>query len=212
MFPFEEIANALIVGNAGKVEELTKTAIAQGVELKALIDKAFMPGMDTVSEKFRNNEYYVPQVLFAARAMQTGLDLIKPLLTGQENVYHGKVVVGTSRGDMHDIGKNIVAMMLAGAGFEVIDLGTDISPQRFVQAVKDESPQLIGISSLMTTTMPAMKETIDHLKNAGLRDKVKVIIGGAPVTQDFAMEIGADGYAPDGAKGIDLAKELIGKK
>ena len=212
MFPFEEIANALIVGNSEKVRELTQAAIDQDVDLKTLIDRSFMPGMDTVSEKFRNNEYYVPQVLFAARAMQTGLDLIKPLLTGKDNVYLGKVVIGTSRGDMHDIGKNIVAMMLAGAGFEVVDLGTDISPQRFVQAVLDESPQLIGISSLMTTTMPAMKETIDQLKSAGLRDNVKVIIGGAPVTQEFAQEIGADGYAQDGAKGTDLAKELIKKK
>ena len=211
MFPFEEIANAIIVGNAEKVENLTKTALKQGVAPKAIIDNAFVVGMNTVSEKFRTNEYYVPQVLFAARALQTGLDLIKPLLSSLENAYPGKVVIGTSRGDMHDIGKNIVAMMLAGAGFEIIHLGTDISPQRFVQVVKEQSPQIVGISSLMTTTMPAMKETIECLKNAGVRDQVKVIIGGAPVTQDFAKEIGADAYAPDASKAVDLVKELLKK-
>src|SRR5262249_55577549 len=179
---------------------------------KDLIFRGLIPGMDVVGEKFRRNEYYVPQVLLSARAMYAGLDLLKPLITksnsGAENL--GVIVIGTAQGDLHDIGKNLVAMMLEGAGFKVVNLGRDVAPEKFVAAAEEHSAHIVGISALMTTTMPAMKRTIDALARAGVRDRVKVIIGGAPVSQAFCDEIGADGYAKDSTLAVVKAKQLVG--
>jgi 5-methyltetrahydrofolate--homocysteine methyltransferase len=168
--------------------------------------------MDVVGEKFRRNEYYVPQVLLSARAMYAGLDLLKPLITASASGgdYHGVVVIGTAQGDLHDIGKNLVAMMLEGAGFKVHNLGRDVAPEKFVAGVEEHGATIVGISALMTTTMPAMKRTIDALVKAGLRERVKVMVGGAPVSQAFADEIGADGYAKDSTLAVVRAKQLMG--
>jgi 5-methyltetrahydrofolate--homocysteine methyltransferase len=167
--------------------------------------------MDVVGEKFRRNEYYVPQVLLSARAMYAGLDLLKPLITAAAtSEYLGTVVIGTAQGDLHDIGKNLVAMMLEGAGFRVLNLGRDVAPEAFCKAVEEHGANIVGISALMTTTMPAMKRTIDALVRAGLRDRVKVMVGGAPVTQAFADQIGADGYARDSTLAVLKAKHLVG--
>jgi 5-methyltetrahydrofolate--homocysteine methyltransferase len=179
---------------------------------KELIFKGLIPGMDVVGEKFRRNEYYVPQVLLSARAMYAGLDLLKPLITAAAKAddYFGIVVIGTAQGDLHDIGKNLVAMMLEGAGFKVVNLGRDVAPEKFVAAVEEHGANIVGISALMTTTMPAMKRTIDALTKAGLRERVKVMVGGAPVSQAFADEIGADGYAKDSTLAVVKAKQLVG--
>jgi 5-methyltetrahydrofolate--homocysteine methyltransferase len=179
---------------------------------KELIFKGLIPGMDVVGEKFRRNEYYVPQVLLSARAMYAGLDLLKPLITAaaKGDDYYGVVVIGTAQGDLHDIGKNLVAMMLEGAGFKVVNLGRDVAPEKFVAAVEEHQANIVGISALMTTTMPAMKRTIDALLKAGLRERVKVMVGGAPVSQAFADEIGADGYAKDSTLAVVKAKLLLG--
>ncbi|MGC8890095.1 MAG: corrinoid protein [bacterium] len=209
MVNLHEISEALIVGNAKKVRELVEQALKENISPKEILDNALVPGMNVVGEKFKNNEYYVPEVLIAARAMHAGMDLIKPLLTQTGASYLGKVAIGTVRGDLHDIGKNLVAMMLEGAGFQIIDLGVDVSPERFVEVAKNEEINIVAMSALLTTTMLAMKDTINALKEAGIREKVKVMIGGAPVTQRYADEIGADGYAPDAASAVEKAKELI---
>ncbi|MBI3120657.1 MAG: corrinoid protein, partial [candidate division NC10 bacterium] len=183
-----------------------------GLDPKAIIFKGLIPGMDVVGEKFRRNEYYVPQVLLSARAMYAGLDLLKPLLTQSAvDEYPGTVVIGTAQGDLHDIGKNLVAMMLEGAGFKVFNLGRDVAPEKFVEAVKEKEATIVGISALMTTTMPGMKRTIDALARAGLRDRVKVMVGGAPVNQAFCDDIGGDGYAKDSTAAVVRAKQLMGK-
>ncbi|MCX7795033.1 MAG: corrinoid protein [bacterium] len=210
MVNLQEISEALIVGNAKKVRELVEQALKEGVSPKEILDNALVPGMNVVGEKFKNNEYYVPEVLIAARAMHAGMDLIKPLLTQTGASYVGKVVIGTVRGDLHDIGKNLVAMMLEGAGFQIIDLGVDVPPEKFVEVAKNENANIVAMSALLTTTMLAMRDTINALKEAGIRDKVKVMIGGAPVTQRYADEIGADGYAPDAATAVEKARELLG--
>ena len=209
MVNLHEISEALIVGNAKKVRELVDQALKEGVSPKEILDNALIPGMNVVGEKFKNNEYYVPEVLIAARAMHAGMDLIKPLLTQTGASYVGKVAIGTVRGDLHDIGKNLVAMMLEGAGFQIVDLGVDVPPEKFVEVAKNEGVNIVAMSALLTTTMLAMKDTINALKEAGIREKVKVMIGGAPVTQRYADEIGADGYAPDAASAVEKAKELI---
>ncbi len=210
MFDFGEIRQALESGNAPKVKKLTEAALGQGVSAETLLNEGLIAAMSEVGEKFKRNEVYVPEVLVAARAMYAGLDILRPILveTGAKAV--GKLVIGTVKGDLHDIGKNLVRMMFEGAGFHVVDLGIDVPDSKFVDAVRSESPDLLGMSALLTTTMPAMKTTIKALEDAGLRDKVKVIVGGAPVTQHFADAIGADGYAPDASSAVDLAKELIG--
>ncbi|MCL6518962.1 MAG: corrinoid protein [Armatimonadetes bacterium] len=209
MFNYEELANALINGKAPLVRELTEKALAEGESPQDILNKGLVAGMSVVGEKFKNNEFYVPEVLIAARAMKNGMEVLKPRLveTGVEPI--AKVAIGTVRGDLHDIGKNLVAMMLEGAGFEIIDLGVDVKPEQFVQTVKEKNAKLVCLSALLTTTMPAMKDTINALSKAGLRDGVNVMIGGAPVTQNYADEIGADGYAPDAASAVDKAKELL---
>ena len=209
---YEKMARALILGDQKTVKALTEEGLAEGVDPKEIIFRGMIPGMDVVGEKFRRNEYYVPQVLLSARAMYAGLDLLKPLITAsQTQEYLGTVVIGTAQGDLHDIGKNLVAMMMEGAGFEVHNLGRDIAPEQFVEAARERRANIVGISALMTTTMPAMKRTIDAFEQAGLRDQVKVMIGGAPVSQAYADEIKADGYAKDSNKAVVKAKELMGK-
>jgi 5-methyltetrahydrofolate--homocysteine methyltransferase len=205
------MARALILGDRETVARKTQEGLALRIEPKDLIFKGLIPGMDVVGEKFRRNEYYVPQVLLSARAMYAGLDLLKPLITAAKTTdYFGTVVIGTAQGDLHDIGKNLVAMMLEGAGFKVHNLGRDVAPGVFVDAVRDHRADIVGISALMTTTMPAMKRTIDALVKAGVRDRVKVMIGGAPVSQAYADEIGADGYAKDSTLAVVKAKALLG--
>jgi 5-methyltetrahydrofolate--homocysteine methyltransferase len=210
-FDFPTMARALILGDKDTVARKTREGLDLAMDPKALIFKGLIPGMDVVGEKFRRNEYYVPQVLLSARAMYAGLDLLKPLITAAAGAdYHGIVVIGTAQGDLHDIGKNLVAMMLEGAGFKVVNLGRDVAPEKFVQAVQEHGANIVGISALMTTTMPAMKRTIDALTKAGVRDRVKVMVGGAPVSQAFADEIGADGYAKDSTLAVLKAKALVG--
>jgi 5-methyltetrahydrofolate--homocysteine methyltransferase len=211
-FDFPTMARALILGDKETVARLTREGLAQSMDPKELIFRGLIPGMDVVGEKFRRNEYYVPQVLLSARAMYAGLDLLKPLITAsaKSDDYFGVVVIGTAQGDLHDIGKNLVSMMLEGAGFRVVNLGRDVAPEVFVSAVHEHGANIVGISALMTTTMPAMKRTIDALVKAGIRERVKVMVGGAPVSQAFADEIGADGYAKDSTLAVVKAKALLG--
>ena len=183
MFDFEKIRQALESGNAPAVKKMTEAALGQGVSAETLLNEGLIAAMSRVGDKFKRNEVYVPEVLVAARAMYAGLDILRPVLveTGAKAV--GKLVIGTVKGDLHDIGKNLVRMMFEGAGFQVVDLGIDVPDGKFVDAVRTEKPDLLGMSALLTTTMPVMKKTIEALEDAGLRDKVKVIVGGAPVTQ-----------------------------
>jgi len=211
MVNLQEISEALIVGNAKKVRDLVDQALKEGVDPKEILNKALIPGMNIVGEKFKKCEYFIPEVLVAARAMNAGMDLIKPLLTQTGAAYSGKVGIGTVRGDIHDIGKNLVAIMLEGAGFQIIDLGVNVTPEKFVEVAKNEGVDIVAMSALLTTTMIAMRDVIKALKEAGIRERVKVMIGGAPVTPRYADEIGADGYAPDAASAVEKAKELIGR-
>ncbi len=211
MVDLADITRGVVLGNAKETKSLTEQAIAEGVAPQKLLHGALVPGMNVVGDRFRNNEYYVPEVLIAARAMNTALDVLKPLLAQNEDNYMGKVVIGTVKGDLHDIGKNIASMMLEGAGFQVIDLGVNVSPEKIVEAVRQNKPNILGMSALLTTTMAYMKETITALKNEALKENIKIIIGGAPITEDFAREIGADGYAPDAATGVEIARRLIGQ-
>ncbi|GAB4336160.1 MAG: corrinoid protein [Candidatus Abyssubacteria bacterium] len=210
MADLHELAAALMRGDAPAVEKLTKQAIDSGTDPKTILDGGLIAGMQEVGERFKNNEIYVPEVLIAARAMTTGLKVLEPLLAKAGVKPVATVAMGTVRGDLHDIGKNLVSMMLRGNGFKVLDLGIDVTPEKFIEAAKQDDVKLIGMSALLTTTMPSMKATIDGLQKAGLLGKVKVMIGGAPVTQRYASEIGADGYAPDAASAVDKAKALIG--
>ncbi len=204
------IYEAVISGSAPKVRELTQQAMEAGADAKVVLLEALIPAMGEVGRRMKAQEYFVPEVLLSARAMQQGLALLKPKLAGSGLEPLGKVVLGTVEGDLHDIGKNLVGMMLEGAGFEVIDLGTNVSADRFVVTVKEQGASLLAMSALLTTTMPNMSKTIAALKEAGLRDRVKVIVGGAPVTQRYSDEIGADGFAPDASVAVDVAKERLG--
>ncbi len=206
----KQMMEKLYDGDDEAVAELTQKALAEGLTPEEVLKGGLLAGMDQVGVDFRDGELFVPEVLIAARAMHAGMDILRPLLAEGDVPLAGKVIMGTAEGDLHDIGKNLVGMMLEGGGFEIVDLGTDISPDKFIEAVKTEQPQLIGLSALLTTTMPAMKRTIDALVEAGLREKVKVMVGGAPVTRAFADEIGADGYAPDAASAVELARSLVG--
>lgn len=207
MADLQALADQLFAGKQDEVKRLTQEALDEGIGPQQVLTDGLIKGMERVGVKFKNNEIYVPEVLIAARAMKSGMEILKPKLAeaGVEPV--AKVCVGTVRGDLHDIGKNLVVMMMEGAGFEVVDLGIDVKPEAFVEAAKKESPQLMGMSALLTTTMPAMKETIAALKAEGL--KVKTIVGGAPLTKKYADEIGADGYAADAASAVDEAKTLL---
>jgi len=206
---YEDLSNSVICGNIAKVTELTKKAVDDGVAATDIINQGLITGMSVVGARFKAGEMFVPEVLMAARAMNAGLDIVKPLITEGDIPSVGKVIIGTVKGDLHDIGKNLVGMMMESGGFNVVNLGVDIAPEKFAGAVKEHKPQVVALSALLTTTMLAMKDTIEVLKEEGLRNSVKVIIGGAPVTQQFANEIGADGYAPDAASATDLAKKLL---
>jgi 5-methyltetrahydrofolate--homocysteine methyltransferase len=206
---FKNIADEVEKGHSDTVKELIEKALSQDISAEEILHKGLVIGMDIISEKFKNNECFIPEVLVAAKAMNVGLEIIKPLLAEANVKSQGKVVIGTVKGDLHDIGKNIVAMMLQGAGFEIIDCGADVPKERFLEAVKDEQADVVGLSALLTTTMPYMREVIEALKNEGLRRNIKVIIGGAPVTESYAEAIGADGYAPDAGSAVDLSKRLL---
>jgi 5-methyltetrahydrofolate--homocysteine methyltransferase len=205
-----QISNAVIEGRVKDIKGLTNTALGEGLAAKDVLDKGLMPGMDEVGAQFKKGKKFVPEVLLAARTMQGSLDILKPLLVQAGAKMTGKAVIGTVKGDLHDIGKNLVGMMLEGSGFEVVDLGKDVTPEKFVDAVKTQKPDVVGMSALLTTTMRAMGHTITMLKEAGLRDNVKIMIGGAPVTPDFAQQIGADAYASNAPAAADLAKKFVG--
>jgi len=209
MVDLKNVSEALQRGDAEKVAELVKQALEENLTPKKILEDGLIKGMSIIGEKFKKNEVYVPEVLIAARAMHAGMDVLRPKLveTGVKNL--GTVAIGTVTGDLHDIGKNLVKMMLEGAGFEVIDLGVDVSAEKFVKAVKEHQPNIIGMSALLTTTMVNMPEVIKALDIAGLRDKVKVMVGGAPITQNYANQIGADGYSPDAASAADKAKTFV---
>ena len=205
----EEMADEVQKGNFDSVEALVERALSQDMSAEEILNGGLVKGMNTVSEKFKNNEIFIPEVLISAKAMSGGLELLKPLLAEANVKSKGKVVIGTVKGDLHDIGKNIVAMLLQGAGFDVVDLGADVPLEKFVEFVRKERADVVGMSALLTTTMIFMKEIIEALENAGLRENVKVIIGGAPVTESYAAQIQADGYAPDAASAVDLTKRLL---
>ncbi|MCL5027099.1 MAG: corrinoid protein [Chloroflexi bacterium] len=206
----DEIKQAVIDGNAGAAKELTNKALAAKVDALEIFQVALIPAMDEVGRRMQAEEYYIPEVLLSARAMRTSSEILKPLIAGNPNMKPaGKVVIGTVRGDLHDIGKNLVAMMLEGASFEISDLGINVTPDQFVAKVNEVKPNLVALSAMLTTTMMGMKETIEALKQAGVRSSVKVMVGGAPVNQRFADEIGADGYAADAATAANLAKSLV---
>ena len=209
MAVLDEIKEATITGNRDKTVEAIDQAISGGMSPADIIQKGLIEAMTVVGEKFKNNEIYVPEMLIAARAMKAGLEKLKPMMVGEEIKALATVVLGTVKGDLHDIGKNLVGIMMEGAGMKVIDLGVDIAPEKFAEAVKNEKPQFIGLSALLTTTMPAMKETINALDKEGIRSEVKVLVGGAPVTQKFADEIGADGYAENAAEVVDRVKAML---
>jgi 5-methyltetrahydrofolate--homocysteine methyltransferase len=205
-----QISTAVIEGRVKDIKGLTNTALGEGLTAKDVLDKGLMPGMDQVGAQFKKGKKFVPEVLLAARTMQGSLDILKPLLAQAGAKMTGKAIIGTVKGDLHDIGKNLVGMMLEGSGFEVVDLGKDVAPEKFVEAVKNEKPDVVGMSALLTTTMRAMGHTITQLKEAGLRDSVKIMVGGAPVTPDFAQQIGADAYASNAPAAADLAKKFVG--
>jgi len=205
----EKIAERLIIGKIDEVKELSQQALDQGTSPRDIIDKGLLAGMDVVGKRFKAGDMFIPEVLLCARCMHGAMDILKPLLSEADAAGVGIYVIGTVEGDLHDIGKNLVSMMLQGAGFEVIDLGTNIKPQQFVDAVREHKPTILGLSALLTTTMPKMEETINALKEAGIRDQVKIMAGGAPVTQAFVDEIGADAYGANAASATEKAKELM---
>ena len=204
----EKMAERLIVGKIDEVKELSQQALDQGISPREIIDKGLLAGMEVVGKRFKAGDMFIPEVLLCARCMHGAMDILKPLLSEADAAGVGIYLIGTVEGDLHDIGKNLVSMMLQGAGFEVIDLGTNITPQQFVDAVKEHKPTILGLSALLTTTMPKMEETIKALKEAGIRDQVKIMAGGAPVTQAFVDEIGADAYGANAASATEKAKEL----
>jgi len=207
MADLKALADAVIKGDQATAVEITQSALSEGTAAKSVLDEGLIAGMDIVGARFKKNEVYIPEVLIAARAMKMAMEILEPELAkaGVEPV--GRFLIGTVQGDLHDIGKNLVAMMLKGAGFEVVDVGVDIGPESFVEQAKAANAQVIGMSALLTTTMPAMEKTINALKEAGI--SAKIMVGGAPVTQGYADRIGANGYAPDAASAVDIAKSLV---
>jgi 5-methyltetrahydrofolate--homocysteine methyltransferase len=205
----KELFDAILNGDAKKAHAATEAALAQGADPMQLIADSMVPAMDEVGKLFEAEEYFVPELLLAGRAMKSAMELIRPLLVASGQRMAVRVIIGTVRGDLHDIGKNIVASMLEGSGFEVIDIGTDVSPEDFVSAVKERQPHIVCMSALLTVTMPAMKTTIDALSTAGVRTQVKVLLGGAPVTSQYAKEIGADGYSENANGAVSLVKSLL---
>jgi len=209
MSDLSSLSRAVVSGDRAKAVQLATEAVSAGVNPEDIITKGLQLGMMTVGEKFSSGEYFLPDMLMAARAMKSALDVLKPLLAKSGLPTLGRVVIGTVQGDMHDIGKNVVATFLGGSGFEVYDLGLNVSAQQFVDAVREKKADILGLSALLTTTMPTMGQTIKDLEKAGLRSRVKVIVGGAPVTAEFARFIGADAHARDGGEAIPVCKKLV---
>lgn len=205
----EEIREHVILGHATETETGVQELLTAQVSVDEIIQQVLVPAMAVVGEKFRRNEIFVPEMLIAARAMQAGLAVLEPLILQTGRQYMGRVVIGTVKGDLHDIGKKLVATMLQGAGWEVIDLGVDVAPEKFLQAVKEHKPEVVGLSALLTTTMPNMKATIELLKEEGVRDQVHVMVGGAPVTEKFAKEVGADGFAADAGEAVEKCEAFV---
>ncbi|MDP2973096.1 MAG: corrinoid protein [Deltaproteobacteria bacterium] len=200
---------ALSQGKMDEAKRLTQEALDAGESAETILKEGFISAMDRIGVKFKNGEVYIPEVLIAARAMHAGMAILKPILSKSTGTMAGKVLIGTVKGDLHDIGKNLVVMMLEGGGFDVVDLGIDVPADKFVEAIKIHQPQVVGLSALLTTTMREMKTTIEVIEKAGLRNQVKMIVGGAPLTEKFAREIGADGYGPDAASAVDVVKSLL---
>ncbi len=207
---FEEIGNAVIKGNKEEVKDLTNRSLDDNLEPMDIIQRGLIKGMNVVGQRFKKGDMFVPEVLMAAKSMKGGMDIVKPLIVEGEMEAPGKVMLGTVEGDLHDIGKNLVGMLMESAGLELVNLGVDIAAEEFADKVREHKPDVLGLSALLTTTMLEMKNTIEVLEEEGLRDDLKIMVGGAPVTQDFADEIGADGWAPDAASAKDLAIDLIG--
>ena len=205
-----KIAESLIAGKIDEVSNLVKESVDGGTSPQETLEKGLLAGMNVVGQRFKSGEMFIPEVLRSAKAMHAGMEILRPLLSETDTKGAGTLVLGTVEGDLHDIGKNLVGMRFEGAGFNVINLGIDLKPQVFVDAVKEHKPELLGLSALLTTTMPKMGETINALKEAGLRDTVKILIGGAPVTAEFAEEIGADAYAANAASSVDKARAVLG--
>ncbi len=203
------ISQAVIDGNADTVIRLTNEALKEGLSAQNILDQGLISGMDYVGTEFKNGNAYVPEVLLSARVMHASLDILKPILAESGGKMAGKVIIGTVKGDLHDLGKNLVGMMLEGAGFEVIDLGTDVAPDVFVNTIREKEADVLGMSALLTTTMPAMADTIKAIKEADIRDQIKIMIGGAPVTKDFADSIGADALGSSAPEAVDLAKKFV---
>ena len=208
----QKISEELQKGNYEEIPKLVQEALNANIPPSKILSNGLVAGMDVVGEKFRRDEFFMPEVLISARAMQAGMNILRPKLIETGVKLAGKIVLGTVKGDLHDIGKNLVGMLMEGAGFQVIDLGIDVPSERFVEAVKMNRPNILGLSSLLTTTMPKMKEVIESLVEAGVRGKVKVMVGGAPVTEKFAKDVGADAYAPEAASAVEKARELIGRE
>lgn len=202
-----QLHNAVVAGNAQNARSITSQALAEGVDPLQLVNQFLIPAMDEVGRRFECSEYFVPELLISARAMKASLELIRPLLTARGSKPLARVAIGTVKGDLHDIGKNLVASLLEGGGFEVIDLGVNVPPEKFVETIKQQDATIVAMSALLTTTMPAMRSTIEALKQAGVREKVKVLIGGAPITQQYADEIGADGYSETAVGAVALARQ-----
>lgn len=209
MAQLKDLYDAILNGDARKAHAATEAALAEGAQPLEIISESMVPAMDEVGRLFEAEEYFVPELLLAGRAMRSALDLLRPLMAASGERLSTRVVIGTVKGDLHDIGKNIVASMLEGSGFEVIDLGSDVAPEKFVAAVEERKPQIVCMSALLTVTMPAMKTTIDALTAAGLRGQVKVLIGGAPVTPQYAREIGADGYSENASGAVGVVRGLL---
>jgi 5-methyltetrahydrofolate--homocysteine methyltransferase len=207
----EQISTAVIEGELDEIVDLTEDALDEDLSAQEILDNGLMAGMDYVGVEFKAGNMFVPEVLRSAKTMQMSMEVLKPLLAETGAKMTGRVLLGTVKGDLHDIGKNLVGMMCEGAGFEVKDIGKDVAPEGFIEAIKEFEPDVVGMSALLTTTMRVMESTIKALEEAGLRDRVKVMIGGAPVTQAFADQIGADGYASNAASAADLAKKFVGK-
>lgn len=205
----KQLYDAVVSGDAKATHALTQQALAEGTDPLKLVNEYMIPAMDEVGRRFEANEYFVPELLISARAMKAALELIRPLLTARGTEPLGRVAIGTVKGDLHDIGKNLVASLLEGGGFEVIDLGVNVAPEKFIATVHEKRANIVAMSALLTTTMPAMKTTIDALKQAGVRSKVKVLIGGAPITQKYAEEIGADGYSENAVGAVAMAKKAV---
>lgn len=206
---FQPIYDNILEGNAEATKQGVASALAAGSDANLILNEAMIFAMGEVGRLFEEGEYFVPEMLISARAMQSGLAVLKPVLVAGNYKPVGKVVIGSVKGDLHDIGKNLVSMMLEGAAFEIIDLGADVTPDKFVEAVKTTGADIVAMSALLTTTMPSMKITIEALKSAGIRDKVKVMVGGAPLTENYARDIGADGYSPDASRAVVLARSLV---